>query len=314
MPTPRPITLPLGLQPLLERVAATYLNGPNDSPSIDFTAPAGEAALAGPDSISWQVFRNPVSLFVGGVAAVLLELAEPRVREGVWTHSRFRTDPVARLQRTGLAAMVTVYGPRSVAERMIAGIVRTHEGVTGTVPGGAPYRANDPDLLRWVHATAAYGFLEAYLRLVEPLGPAECDQYYAEGIEAGRLYGVPDPPASRAALDDCLQAMRPELEASPVIDEFLRIMRRAPILPRGLRPVQAVLVRAAVDLLPGWTRERLRLTDVGRPTRPERQLVRAAARMVQQLRLDGSPAAQACARLGLPRDYLQARWTARQPG
>jgi uncharacterized protein (DUF2236 family) len=33
------------------------------------------------------VFKNPVTLFIGGVGAVLLELAEPRVRDGVWGHS-----------------------------------------------------------------------------------------------------------------------------------------------------------------------------------------------------------------------------------
>ena len=47
------------------------------------------------DSVAWRVFRNPVALFVGGVTAVILELAEPRVRSGVWDHTTFRTDPLA---------------------------------------------------------------------------------------------------------------------------------------------------------------------------------------------------------------------------
>lgn len=51
-----------------------------------------------------------MALLVGGIAAVILELAEPRVHTGVWEHSLFRSDPVRRLQRTGLAAMATVYG------------------------------------------------------------------------------------------------------------------------------------------------------------------------------------------------------------
>lgn len=71
-----------------------------------------------------------MSLFVGGVAAVILELAEPGVRTGVWEHSSFRSDPVRRQQRTGLAGMVTVYGARSVAEVMMAGVVRMHETVS----------------------------------------------------------------------------------------------------------------------------------------------------------------------------------------
>lgn len=74
---------------------------------VDFSQPPGAAALIPLDSISWRIFRNPVSLYIGGVAAVLLELAEPRVCSGVWDHTSFRTDPVTRLRRTGTAAMVT---------------------------------------------------------------------------------------------------------------------------------------------------------------------------------------------------------------
>jgi uncharacterized protein (DUF2236 family) len=81
--------------------------------------------------LSWQGFKNPLALFIGGIAAVILELAEPRVRTGVWEHSSFRTDPMRRMQRTGLAAMVTVYGARSAAEAMIAGVVRRHASVQG---------------------------------------------------------------------------------------------------------------------------------------------------------------------------------------
>ncbi|RLM48855.1 DUF2236 domain-containing protein, partial [Halobellus sp. Atlit-31R] len=88
--------------------------------AFDFSRPPGEPALAPHDGVAWQVFANPVALFIGGVAAVLLELAEPSVRAGVWENSSFRRDPVMRLRRTGFAAMMTVYGPRSAAQQLIA--------------------------------------------------------------------------------------------------------------------------------------------------------------------------------------------------
>jgi uncharacterized protein (DUF2236 family) len=62
-------------------------------PKIDFRNPPGAAAMYAPDSLAWHVFKNPVALFVGGITAVLLELAEERVRTGVWEHSIFRTAP-----------------------------------------------------------------------------------------------------------------------------------------------------------------------------------------------------------------------------
>ena len=38
---------------------------------------------------------------------MILELAERRVRTGVWRHTTFREQPLARTRRTGLAAMTT---------------------------------------------------------------------------------------------------------------------------------------------------------------------------------------------------------------
>src|SRR6185295_8109869 len=103
----------------ISRLLARVALRPETGMAIDFTQPSGEASLAPPGGIAWRVFKNPVGLFVGGITAVILELAEPRVRSGIWDHTTFRTDPLARMERTGLAAMVTVYGARSVAERMI---------------------------------------------------------------------------------------------------------------------------------------------------------------------------------------------------
>ena len=72
----------------------------DDGPFFDFARPRGELALMPAESVHWRVFKNPVSLYIGGVAAVILELAEPRVRTGVWEHSSFRAQPVRRMQRT----------------------------------------------------------------------------------------------------------------------------------------------------------------------------------------------------------------------
>jgi uncharacterized protein (DUF2236 family) len=178
-----PITLPWPLRSGLE-AATRALFDLGDHYSVDFLRPAGEAALVSLDSVSWRVFKNPVSLFIGGVAAVIVELAEPRVRTGVWEHTTFRTDPIRRLRRTGTAAMVTIYGARITAEAMIARVRRMHDRISGSTPTGQAYRANDPELPNWVQGTAAYGFLQAYHSYVRPLSDLERDRYYAEGILA----------------------------------------------------------------------------------------------------------------------------------
>lgn len=276
--------------------------------AVDFTQPAGEPALTAPDSISWQVFKNPVALFVGGVAAVILELAEPRVRSGVWDHTTFRTDPLARMERTGMAAMVTVYGARSVAETMIAGVVAMHERVSGTTPEGVPYRASDPELLDWVQATAGFGFLEAYAAFVRSVSDAERDRFYAEGVAAGRLYGAVGAPGSLAELRARFDAMRAKLERSNVVFEFLAIMERARILPGPLRAVQSTFVRAGVEITPAWVREILGLESPRWGLAAwERRLVAGLGMIADRIPVPSSPPVQACQRLGLPATYLYCR-------
>lgn len=290
----------------LDSAASAFLEGEGGR-RVDFTAPPGEAALADPDSVSWRIFKNPVALFVGGVTAVLLELAEPRIRTGVWEHTTFRTDPVGRLRRTGLAAMVTVYGARSVSEQMIAGVTRMHARVSGVTPAGVPYRASDPELMNWVQATAAFGFLEAYHTYVAPLSDAERDRYFSEGQPAARLYGATGAPRSRAEWRALYERMKPHLERSAIIFDFLSIMRAAPALPGPVRLTQGSLIRAAVDLVPADAREILGL-DASFGLRPfEKILVRRMGKRADRWPLPSSPAAQASVRMGRPADYLYRR-------
>ena len=103
---------------------------------IDFLSPPGESAYASPDSVQWRVYKNPVALALGGVCAVLLEFADPRIRSGVWDHSVFPKDPLGRGQRTAMAAQIGVFGPRSAADQVIDRIGRLHARVAGETPGG----------------------------------------------------------------------------------------------------------------------------------------------------------------------------------
>ncbi|WOX04004.1 oxygenase MpaB family protein [Microbulbifer pacificus] len=276
----------------------------NKEVRFDFGQPQGEEALVPADSVTWRIFKNPVSMFVGGVTAVILELAEARVRDGVWNNTTFRTDPLGRLRRTGLAAMVTVYGPRSKAEAMIAGIRRMHGNISGITEDGRSYNANDVELLNWVQATASFGFVEAYSQLVKPLSLAEKDDVYREARVPATLYGAVGAPDSVAALDELFEHMRPQLRPTGIIDEFLELMLRTPIFPLPLRPYQRMLVRAAVDILPGWAQQSLQLQTRWRLKNWERRLIRLTGRLADRLVIKASPAVHACQRLGLPENYL----------
>lgn len=300
------IALPRTVQHKVDAFARNFLQ-PAKGPTIDFAVPAGAEALVSADSVSWRVFKSPIALFIGGITAVLLEMGEPRVRDGVWQHSSFREDALARLQRTGLAAMVTVYAPRAVAERMIRGVVTMHGHVTGTTSEGAAYQANDPELLVWVQATAGFGFMEAYQNFVRPLSLAERDALFEEAQPSAALYGAVGAPASQAALDSLFDSMKGKLVPSPIVFEFLSIMDRTNAFPPALRPVQRLLIKAAVDLLPPWVRRRLRLGSRWSLKPWEGVVVKAVARAGDRIVIRSSPAVQSCRRLGLPDDYLYRR-------
>lgn len=288
---------------------------------VDYLNPPGEPSLVPAGSPQWRVFKNPIAIAVGGVAAVLLEFADARIRSGVWDHSTYKVDPIGRSRRTGVAAMVGVYGPASAARRVIGGVNRMHRKVVGETPKGEAYRALDPELLDWVSATAGYGFLEAYHRFVTPLSAQERHRYYADGEAVTRLYGVQRPLTSDADFFAMLDHLAPRFEAHPINLEFLDIItsgRAAPAVPKILH---RALARAAVSLLPPIVRARLELGTGFDLTWRDTVMLKAAGKLADRLPVRGSPPWLAAERLGLPGDFAwrsparQARLLAkRAPG
>ncbi|MBD8638058.1 DUF2236 domain-containing protein [Sphingomonas sp. CFBP 13733] len=208
-----------------------------------------------PDAVIGRVHGDVVSMMVGGVAALLLQMLHPAVLAGVWDHSNFRTDMLGRLRRTARFIAVTTYGERTDAEAVIARVRAVHAHIAGTLPNGTPYRADDPALLAWVHVSEAWCFLAAWQRFGDHrLGMAEQDAYYAAFAEVGELLGAESLPRDRAGTDRYLQTMRPQLVADARTLEVARfVLEQTPANPLAL-PVQRIVMQAAVDLLPAWAR------------------------------------------------------------
>lgn len=282
------------------------MNAPANLPpayQVDYTSPVGEASLVPPDSLQWQVLKNPIALGIGGVAAVLLEFADARIRSGVWDHSIYKVDPIGRSQRTGVAALVGVFGPASTARRVIGGVNRMHRKVVGETPKGEAYRALDPELLDWVSATAGYGFLEAYHRFVRPLTEEQRASYYRDGRAVAELYGVTHPLTCDADFHAMLDQLFPRFEPHPINREFLDIImsgRAAPTVPKLLH---RALARASVSLLPAKVRERMELGREFDLTLADRLALRLAGKLADKARSKDMPAWQAAERMGLPGEF-----------
>lgn len=153
---------------------------------------ASDAGLFGPGSAAWRIDREAMVL-AGGTCALLMQLAHPAVAAGVAQHSDFRADPFARLRRTLSTSYAVVFGTTPQAERAIRRMNAIHGRVRGAVPEtGEAYRALQPDLLLWVHATLIDTALRVYDRYVRPLSAQEANAYHAEARQIAVRLGVPD--------------------------------------------------------------------------------------------------------------------------
>lgn len=272
--------------------------------AIDFAAPAGEPALLAPDSVQWRVYKNPIALGIGGIAAVLLEFAEPRIRSGVWDHSTYKADPIGRSRRTGLVAMLACYGPASTAKEVIGQVNRMHGKVKGETPAGEAYRAMDPVLLDWVAATASYGFLMAYDRFVHAVSDADKDRFMRDGDAIGREFGARHTPSMMAAFMEMMDELEPRFEPHPIIFEFLDIIQSGKAAPGVPRFLHRAIARASVSLLPGHIRRKLELGSRYDMTRFDRIALRIAGRFADRHVDRAAPHCKASVRLGLPHDFL----------
>lgn len=166
------------------------------------------------DSQIWRIHREMVLLLAGG-RALLMQLAHPKIAAGVAEHSRFQSDPLARLYRTMSTMWSIVFDPRAEAQTSLHGLERRHTQVRGVVRenepahGGQSYDALDQDLLLWVHATLIDSALVAYTRFVAPLSTAEKTTYYEDVRKFAALFGIREKiiPASLEAFDDYVRRM-----------------------------------------------------------------------------------------------------------
>jgi uncharacterized protein (DUF2236 family) len=246
----------------LREAAATsvrsLLTDPSNPTPEDYARPAGAPGLFAADSPVWAV-HGDLSMFVGGIRALFVQTLHPLAMAGVEEHSDYRRDPLGRLARTGAFIGMTTFGSEEQARAAIARVRAVHHHVVGTAPDGRPYRADDPELLTWVHAAEVGSFLEAYQRYgAGRLTDAEADRYLDEVAVVAELLGARDVPRSRAQLRGYFRYMRPELGAGRQARRAARWLV-APPLPLAARPPYALLLSAAIGMLPGRVRRDLRL-------------------------------------------------------
>jgi uncharacterized protein (DUF2236 family) len=250
------------------------------------------------------VGNTPVTPFLGGGTAVLLQVAHPLVAAGVAAHSSYDRDIWQRLVRTLRALYLITYGSKPEADRAAQAVRAAHARVNGRTetqlgvfPAGTAYSADDPDLMLWVHATLVHASLAAYQRFEHTLSRAEQESYYREMALVARLFGTPADviPATLAGLGDYFAAQVGS-EAITVTEPARVIaaaVLRAP-LPGPMRVLNPAHRLATTALLPSRIRSEygLQLTTLQRP------LLSAAG---HSMRLGAWPALRIASRIRPPR-------------
>jgi uncharacterized protein (DUF2236 family) len=190
-------------------------------------------------------------MLIGGFAALMLQMLHPLAMAGVAAHSRFREDPLGRLQRTGRFVAGTTFGPMPLVESLIDEVRDVHSRVVGIAPDGRLYSASDPDLLTFVHVSEVHSFLAGYQRYsLQPLLKAEKDQYFDEVAEVARRLGARDVPTSLAAVRAYLRDITPELRRTEQSDEALAFLRKSIGDSAAEVATHNLIVAAAADVLP----------------------------------------------------------------
>ena len=228
------------------------------------------------DSITRRVNRENV-LFLGGGRALLMQLAHPKVAAGVDEHSDFRAHPLRRLRRTILMTMAIVFGDRETALAAARGVNQVHARVKGR-----DYRALDPDLLLWVHATLMDTSLVTYETFVRPLLPREREDFYQEFKLLGELLGIP-PDRFPTTLLDFESYLHDMLESGLRIDD--RALGLAKLVlrpPTRLLPGPAMIPMEVITagLLPPVLRESYGLAWGAGQQRAYRLALRTLPRLV----------------------------------
>ena len=218
-----------------------------------------ELGYFGPDSVTWKLHSEPVSL-VGGLRALLLQALHPEAMRLLAAKSNFRDDPWARLERTTTNVGVVSFGTRAEVDAAARSVRTVHRRLG----------IDDPEQLAWVHACLVDSFLAAARAAGLRLSKAERDQYVLEQLVAADLVGVPlsRVPRSVAELRQFIHDIRPTLAGTREARDAARyvIVPPSPPVPRRFvvpaRLGWTGVSSLAVGLLPAWARRMYLLPPV----------------------------------------------------
>jgi len=253
------------LKPLaFEAIGRGLQNITGASSSLDaFKTPVGDPGLFGPQSVVWKVHADFSAMMVGGLSSLMIQALHPRALAAVWDHSNFRQQLKTRLGRTALFVASTTYGSVEMAKQSIERVNAIHSKTEGVDLYGQPYKANEPDLLRWVHLVETVSFLNAYQHLaLRPLSISDCNRYVLEMNKVGQMLGATQLPDTLQELKHAISLYEPVLSFDQRTRETLQSIENYPV---GFteKPFFALILKSSFDIVPDWLLHKLQKSADG---------------------------------------------------
>lgn len=205
-------------------------------------------------------------LLLGGAAAILLQLADPRVARGVARHSDFASRPLDRLIGTLDYVYAVGFGDDEIAAAAVRRVNARHapvrggvgtQGVDASDASNAAYSAFDADAQRWVASTLLAVALDIHERVYGPLQATDADAIVRGYAPLGfRLQGTREGwPETRAEFEAWWNARLGTLRVTDEARQVARTLLSTSDALRGLSVLLPPVRLVTAELLPPALRE-----------------------------------------------------------
>ena len=188
------------------------------------------------------------ALVLGGLAAILLQVADPVVARGVAAHSAFADDPMRRLRHTLTFVYAVLLGTPAQCAKAAGFVDRAHAGVPG---------ARDGDRQLWVAATLVRVGMQLRELLDGPLDDSLAEEVVAASAAFGTVLQLPPDawPADRAAFEAYWAAAVARLEVTDDARRVAADLLAARAAPWWVRTAMPLAVTVSAGLLPPSVRD-----------------------------------------------------------
>lgn len=191
---------------------------------FDLPSERADDGLLGPDSVSWRVWSHP-AVIPGVMRSFILDMVgSTHGAAALEEHSRYREDPLGRLNRTMYYFLTAVFADTATVAAANQRLDRMHARINGIEPmSGRKYSAMDPYLRLGNHMMSWHSVFFAYQTLTPGLNAEEQNRFFAEAVVAFESFGIDHDEIRESAREHGIPADAIPEQAPATRDEYRKL-------------------------------------------------------------------------------------------